>query len=108
MVSAVTLGGPGSSSWWGAAKVVRTACEEIPMKTLTCRELDGPCDLALSAATGDEIIKALDRHLREAVRSGDTAHEPAHEEMKGRWRHPVKAMGWYRKTKKTFADHPED
>src|SRR3954452_19557148 len=83
----------------GAAMVVRTACEEIPMKTLTCHQLGGPCDLALSGETADDIIKAQDRHLREAVRSGDTAHAPAHEDMKGRWRHPVRSMGWYRDTK---------
>jgi hypothetical protein len=80
--------------------------EEIPMKTLTCRQLGGPCDLALSGETADDIIKAQDRHLREAVRGGDLAHGPAHEAMKGRWRHPIRAMGWYRETKKAFADLP--
>ena len=76
------------------------------MKTLTCRQLGGPCDLTLSGETADDIIKAQDRHLGEAVRGGDAAHGPAHEEMKGRWRHPVRAMGWYRETKKAFADLP--
>ncbi len=37
------------------------------MKTLTCRQLGGPCDLALSGETADDVIKAQDRHLREAV-----------------------------------------
>lgn len=73
------------------------------MTTMTCRQLGGPCDLELSGATADEVIKAQDRHLREAVRRGDVAHAPAHEEMKGRWRHPVRAMGWYRDAKRTFA-----
>ena len=26
--------------------------------------------------------------------------------MKGRWRHPMKSMGWYRDVKQTFADLP--
>ncbi len=76
------------------------------MKTLTCRQLGGPCALALSGDTADDVIKAQDHHLREAVRAGDAAHEPAHEDMKGRWRHPVRSMGWYRETKKAFADLP--
>lgn len=76
------------------------------MKTMTCRQLGGPCDLQLSGETADEVIKSQDRHLREAVRAGDLSHEAAQEEMKGRWRHPVKAMGWYRSTKKAFADLP--
>jgi hypothetical protein len=74
------------------------------MTTMTCRQLGGPCDLELSGETADVKIKAQDRHLREAVRGGDTAHEQAHEEMKNRWRHPVRSMGWYRDTKKAFAD----
>ncbi len=37
------------------------------MKIMTCRQLGGPCDLGLSGETADEVIKAQDRHLREAV-----------------------------------------
>ncbi len=77
------------------------------MKTMTCRQLGGPCDLALSGQSADDVIKAQDRHLRDAVRAGDPTHEAAHEEMKGRWRHPVRSMGWYRETKKAFAGLPE-
>ena len=73
------------------------------MTSMTCRQLGGPCDLELIGDTADEVINAKDRHLREAVRAGDTSHEPAHEEMKARWRHPVRAMGWYRDTKRAFA-----
>ena len=76
------------------------------MKTMTCRQLGGSCDLELSGATADDVIKAQDRHLRDAVRSGDADHQQAHEDMKARWRHPIKAMGWYRDTKKAFADLP--
>ena len=76
------------------------------MKTMTCRELGGPCDLELRGETADDVITAQDRHLREAVRAGDSAHEPAHEEMRARWRHPVRAMGWYRHTKRAFAGLP--
>ena len=73
-------------------------------KTMTCRQLGGPCDLELPGDTADEVIKAQDRHLRDAVKSGDTAHEEAHREMKGRWRHPVAALGWYRDTKRAFRE----
>ena len=76
------------------------------MKTMTCRQLGGPCDLELPGETADDVIKAQDRHLREAVEAGDVDHEQAREEMKGRWRHPVRSMGWYRDTRKAFADLP--
>ncbi len=77
------------------------------MKTMTCRQLGGPCDLPHQAVTADEAIKAQDRHLRDMVAQGDATHEGALKEMKGRWKNPVKAMGWYRKTKREFAAFPE-
>jgi hypothetical protein len=54
------------------------------------------------------VIKAQDRHLKEAVAKGDETHEAASKEMKGRWKNPLSGMGWYRKTKRDFAALPED
>ena len=78
------------------------------MKTMTCQQLGGACDLPLRGSTADEVIKAQDKHLKEAVAAGDTTHEQALEEMKGRWKHPIKGMGWYKNTKREFAELPED
>lgn len=78
------------------------------MKSMTCQQLGGPCDHAFHTATADEAIKAQDRHLQEAVRGGDVAHERARSDMKGRWKHPVAGIGWYRKAKRDFAALPED
>lgn len=78
------------------------------MKTMTCRELGGPCDLRHQGESADDIIKAQDRHLKEAEKAGDATHHEARAEMKGRWRHPKKSMTWYAATKGTFADLPED
>jgi hypothetical protein len=78
------------------------------MKTMTCQQLGGACDLAHHGATADDVIKAQDRHLREAVAGGDTAHEEAFAAMKGRWRRPISGMGWYRDVKRRLAELPED
>jgi predicted small metal-binding protein len=78
------------------------------MKTMTCKHLGGACDLQLRGGTADEVIKAQDKHLREAVTAGDASHETALKEMKGRWKHPIKGMGWYKDTKRAFAKLPED
>jgi hypothetical protein len=77
-------------------------------KTMTCRQLGGPCDLALRGATADDVIKAQDRHLKEVVAGGDEAHQSALTSMKGRWKHPISGMGWYKNTKREFAALPED
>jgi hypothetical protein len=78
------------------------------MKTMTCRQLGGPCDQEHHGETADDVIKAQDRHLREMVDQGDTAHEPALKDMKGRWRNPIKGMGWYKRAKSDFAALPAD
>ncbi|PPF79085.1 hypothetical protein C5B96_13585 [Subtercola sp. Z020] len=77
------------------------------MKTMTCRQLGGPCDERFERQTADEVIEAQDRHLREAVRAGDASHREAHDEMKGRWRHPRQSMAWYWGVKRTFAELAE-
>ncbi len=78
------------------------------MKTMTCKQMGGPCDLSFSGETADDVIKAQDQHLKDMVAAGDTAHEPANKDMRGRWKHPIKGMGWYKDTKKSFAALPED
>ena len=78
------------------------------MKTMTCRQLGGPCDHKLRAVTADQMIKDQDRHLRQAAKDGDATHQQAHEQMKNRWRHPMQSMTWYSGTKKAFTELPED
>ena len=77
------------------------------MKTMTCRQLGGPCDVQHRGKTANDVIKAQDSHLKEAVASGDAAHEAALKEMQGRWKNPIAGMGWYRKAKRDFAALPE-
>jgi hypothetical protein len=78
------------------------------MKTMTCTQMGGPCEVPLSGNTADEVIKAQDKHLKDMVASGDEAHESALAAMKGRWRRPVSGLGWYKKVKRDFAALPED
>ena len=78
------------------------------MKTMTCKQMGGPCDVAFHGKTADEVIKAQDRHLREMVASGDETHQSALKDMKGRWRNPISGMGWYLRTKKAFGALPQD
>jgi predicted small metal-binding protein len=77
------------------------------MKTMTCKQLGGPCDYTLHGNTADEVIKAQDSHLREMVKAGDDTHKSALKSMKGRWKKPISGMGWYRKAKRDFAALPE-
>jgi hypothetical protein len=78
------------------------------MKTMTCKQLGGPCDLPHHGKTADEVIKAQDKHLKEMVANGDETHESAAKAMKGRWKNPIAGMGWYRQAKRDFAAVPEE
>ena len=77
------------------------------MKTMTCKQLGGPCDLEHRGDDANEIIKAQDAHLREAVDAGRAAHEAALAAMKGRWKRPVSGMKWYRQVQRDFAARPD-
>ncbi len=78
------------------------------MKTMTCRDLGGPCDLAHHGDDANDVINAQDRHLKEAEKAGDATHQEARDAMKGRWRHPKKSMGWYKDVQRTFEELPAD
>jgi len=78
------------------------------VKTTTCEALGGPCDFELRGSTADEVIKLQDKHLKEMVSGGDETHTAAHQAMRGRWKNPIKGMGWYRATKRQIAALPDD
>jgi hypothetical protein len=78
------------------------------MKTMTCKQMGGPCDTAFQGKNADEVIKAQDAHLKEAVAGGDATHQDALKQMQGRWKNPIGGMGWYMQTKKDFSALPED
>ncbi|MGF1599546.1 MAG: hypothetical protein ACFCVK_21970 [Acidimicrobiales bacterium] len=78
------------------------------MKTMTCRQLGGPCDHAHHGETADDVINAQDQHLKTIVADGDPTHETALAEMKGRWKRPISGMKWYRQAKRDFAALPDD
>jgi len=58
-------------------------------------------------ARADENIEAQDRHLGEAVESGDATHHEARAAMKGRWRRPRQSWGWYGDTGRSSAELPD-
>jgi len=78
------------------------------MKTITCKQLGGPCDTVFHANTADDAIKQQDKHLKDQVAAGDTAHIESASDMKARWRNPLKGMGWYMQMKKDFAALPKE
>src|SRR3954453_13908636 len=78
------------------------------MKTMTCKQLGGPCDVAHRGNDHNEVIKAQARRLKAQVEAGDETHREAHEAMRGRWKRPISGLGGYRDVKREFAGLPHD
>jgi hypothetical protein len=78
------------------------------MKSMTCRQMGGPCDQVHRGDDANEVIKAQDQHLKDAVAGGSTEHEQALKEMKGRWKRPVSGMKWYRQVQRDFDALPTE
>jgi hypothetical protein len=78
------------------------------MKTMTCKQLGGPCDAPLVGATADDIIKRGEKHIREMVAKGDESHKGPMKMMDDMRKNPASGMQWYEKFKIDFAALPED
>ena len=62
------------------------------MKTLTCRDLGGPCDAELTGNSFQEVGKKSHDHVMEQIKSGDQAHKLAAEKMRTATPEQQKAM----------------
>ncbi len=78
----------------------------MPVRSMTCSQLGGPCNVRVYATTADGVIKAQYHHLKEAVLHQDAAHQDALMVMKRRWLHPISGMSWYCAIKRRFPDMP--
>lgn len=52
------------------------------MKTMTCKQLGGACDMEFTAATFDEIAALSKKHGKEMFDMGDQAHLDAMSAMR--------------------------
>ena len=78
------------------------------MKTMTCRQMGGPCDVQIHGNTADEVIKGGEKHIRDMIASGDETHKSAMQMMDDMRKNPQSGMEWYKKTQSDFTALPED
>lgn len=55
------------------------------MKTMTCRELGGPCDQRLTAPTWDEMVKSMTKHVMDKHPDTAAAMKKMHEADPKQW-----------------------
>jgi hypothetical protein len=78
------------------------------MKSMTCKELGGACNVKFRANTFEEIITLSKEHAMEMVNKGDEAHILAMEEMRQLMRSPEEMQDWLEMKKKDFDALPQD
>ena len=72
------------------------------MKTMTCNDLAGACDLEFHAETFDEIAEMSKKHGMEMFEQGDQAHLEAMEKMKELMSDPDAMKEWFGSVQKMF------
>jgi len=78
------------------------------MKTMTCKQLGGACDMKFHANTFEEIAEMSKSHGLDMFQKGDKAHLEAMNEMKTMMEQPQKMEEWFENKRKEFEELPED
>jgi len=60
------------------------------MKTMTCRELGGPCDQKLSASTWDEMVTSMTKHVMQQHPETAKQMEQMHKKDPKKWGREMK------------------
>ncbi|MBT2159645.1 DUF1059 domain-containing protein [Zobellia barbeyronii] len=77
------------------------------MKTMTCKQLGGACDVEFSANTFEEIAELSKKHGMEMFQKKDGAHLKAMEEMQNLMQTPNGMQNWFENKRKKFATMPD-
>lgn len=78
------------------------------MKTMTCKQMGGPCDTAFQAETADEIMDKGGAHVIETAEQGDEEHKKVKEMMDEMQTNPASGEEWNKKFHADFDALPQD
>jgi hypothetical protein len=78
------------------------------MKTMTCKQLGGACDLAFHSNSFEEMADLSKKHGMEMFQKADEAHLEAMNEMKELMKTPDAMKTWFENKRKEFEALPED
>ncbi|MFC2067630.1 DUF1059 domain-containing protein [Chloroflexota bacterium] len=72
------------------------------MKTMTCKQLGGPCDAEFHAETFNEMVEMSQKHGMEMAEKGDLEHINVMEKMKEGMNNLQAMKEWIEKIQKEF------
>jgi predicted small metal-binding protein len=77
------------------------------MKTMTCKQLGGACELQFHANSFEEIAEMSKKHGMEMYKRGDEAHINAMNEMMLLMKNPQEMNNWFESKRMEFDSMPE-
>ncbi|MFC2038454.1 DUF1059 domain-containing protein [Chloroflexota bacterium] len=78
------------------------------MKTMTCKQLGGPCSEEFHAETFDKMVKLSQEHGIKMAENGDADHINVMAKMKEGMNDPEAMKAWVESVKQEFNALPED
>lgn len=78
------------------------------MKSMTCNQLGGACDLVFQANTFEEMAELSKKHGTEMFMQKEEAHLKAMDSMRELMKTPDAMQKWFQEKKEEFDALPED
>ena len=78
------------------------------MKTMTCKQLGGACDLEFSAETFEEMVELSKQHGMEMFQKNDTEHLAAMEKARALMNDPKAMAEFIAERENLFNSLPDD
>lgn len=78
------------------------------MKTMTCKQLGGACDMEFHAETFEEMAELSKKHGMEMFEKQDQAHLEAMDHMRVMMENPVAVEEWFEMKREEFDETMDD
>ncbi len=78
------------------------------MKTMTCKQLGGACDVQFHANTFEEMAELSKKHGMQMFKAGDKEHLEAMNKMQELMKSQDAMAKWFESKKKEFEKLPEN
>lgn len=78
------------------------------MKTMTCKQLGGACDLQFHANSFEEIAEQSKKHGMDMFQKGDKPHLEAMNQLKELMNSPAAMKEWLENKRKEFEALPDE
>ena len=78
------------------------------MKTMTCNQLGGACEMKFTAETFEEIAEMSKKHGMDMSQKQDAGHLEAMEKMRGLMKDPQAMQKWFEGKRYEFDQLPND